>query len=266
VKKTYDELEAARRKAADAERLKTEFLASISHELRTPLTAIASAAKILVKHGAEKPDSVQKFAPVIAEQAARLTRLLDEVLDLARMESGQVTWRDDVFRPAEAAASVAEMFRPQADERGITLNVHIRPLSGGDGWIRGDRDRIIQVLVNLMSNALKFTPSGGSIRIASARVGAAEAAPWGILPHEGRGAVLLAIDDTGVGIAPENQVLIFEKFRQVVDDTSGKPEGTGLGLSICKDIVERHGGRLGLRSAPGKGSRFTVALPEVVGP
>jgi len=266
VKRTYDELEAARHRASEADRLKTDFLSSISHELRTPLTAIASAAKILMKHGVEKPESVQKFAPVIAEQAARMTRLLDEVLDLAKIEAGQVTWRDETFLPSQAAESVSEMFHAQAEERGINLAVQLRPAGPGEGYVYGDRDRIMQVLVNLTSNALKFTPKGGSIRIAAARIGPAEAPAWGITPKEGRGAVLLAVEDTGAGIAPENHELVFEKFRQVVDETSGKPHGTGLGLSICKDIVERHGGRLGLRSAIGKGSRFTVALPEVAAP
>jgi len=113
-----------------------------------------------------------------------------------------------------------------------------------------------------MSNAVKFTPPAGAIRIALARVGCEEAATWSVAVSPGRGAVLVAVEDTGPGIAPENQQLVFEKFRQVEDKASGKPSGTGLGLTISREIVERHRGRLTLRSAPGQGSRFTVALPE----
>lgn len=265
VKRTYDELEAARAKASEADRLKTEFLSSVSHELRTPLTAIASAAKILVKHGVERPDSVAKFAPIIAEQCARMTRLLDEVLDMAKIESGKATWRDEVFRAFDVVESVGDTFRASAHEKGILFGVQIRPAATGEAYVRGDRDRLTQVLVNLTSNAMKFTPKGGSIRLLAARVGPAEAAGWGFAAAPGRGAVLLAVEDTGVGIAPENQTLVFEKFRQVEDTASGKPQGTGLGLSICREIVEHLGGRIGLRSAPGKGSRFTVALPEAGG-
>lgn len=262
VKRTYDELEAARQKAADQDRLKTEFLSSVSHELRTPLTAIASAAKILQKHGVEKPETVQKFAPMIVDQCARLTRLLDQVLDMAKIEAGEAVWRDELFVAADVVSGTAEMFRPIAEEKGLVLALQIRPSGAGEGLVRGDRDRITQVFVNLVSNALKFTATGGAIRLAAARVGPEDAPRWGVTPRPGAGAVLLAVEDTGVGITPENQTLIFEKFRQVTDQGLGKPTGTGLGLAISREIVERHGGRIGLRSEVGKGSRFTIVLPE----
>jgi two-component system, sensor histidine kinase and response regulator len=262
VKRTYDELEKARAGATEAERLKTEFLASVSHELRTPLTAISSAAKILVRYGVERPETVAKFAPVIVEQTNRMTRLLDGVLDLTRLEEGQGGWRDQSFPAEEVVLEAAEMFEPVTQEKGISLQVQVRPAGPGLGFVRGDRDRLTQVLVNLASNAVKFTSSGGTIRIASARVPPEEAVRWGVSPAAGRGAYLIAVEDNGIGIAPENHGLVFERFRQVTDVRHGKPQGTGLGLSICREIAERLGGRILLRSTPGKGSQFTVALPE----
>jgi signal transduction histidine kinase len=281
VKRTYDELEEARAKAAEADRLKTEFLSSVSHELRTPLTAISSAARILVKHGAERPEALAKFAPIIVEQSARLSRLLDEVLDLAKLEAGGTPFGRAPVDVAALASSVAATFDAIASEKGISLRVELRPLPEGTGWVSGDRDRLTQVLVNLLSNAVKFTPPGGAIRIAVARVSPEEALRWGVTPLGGAeteagavgegaggapGAVLVAVEDTGPGIAPENQQLVFEKFRQVADAATGKPAGTGLGLTISREIVERFGGRIGVRSAPGQGSRFTVALPECAAP
>ncbi len=266
VKRTYDELERARAGAAEAERLKAEFLASVSHELRTPLTAIASAAKILVRYGIERPETVTKFAPIIVEQTNRMTRLLDGVLDLTRLQEGQGGWRDQSFSAEEVVLEAAEMFGPVTQEKEISLQVQVRPAEPGLGFVRGDRDRLTQVLVNLASNAVKFTPTRGTIRISSARVPSEEASRWGILVAPGRGAYLIAVEDNGIGIAPENQQLVFERFRQVIDAQHGKPQGTGLGLAICREIVERLGGRILLRSALGKGSQFTVALPESEAP
>jgi len=262
VKRTYDELEKARSKAAEGDRLKTEFLASVSHELRTPLTAIVSAAKILVRYGAERPDTVTKFAPVIVDQCARMTRLLDEVLDLTRLEEGEGVWREELFPASEVVLQAAEMFGPVTQEKGISLQVQVRPAEAPQGLVRADRDRLTQVLVNLVSNAVKFTSAGGTIRIAAARVGPEEALRWGLQSPPGLGAYLMAVEDNGLGIAPEHQQLIFERFRQVTDPSQGKPRGTGLGLAICREIIQRLGGRIGLRSAVGKGSQFTVALPE----
>jgi signal transduction histidine kinase len=266
VKKTYDELEHARAGAAAAERLKTEFLASVSHELRTPLTAITSAAKILVRYGAERPETVAKFAPVILEQSNRMTRLLDGVLDLTRLEDGQTGWRDDLFSAGDAVLEAAEMFGPVTQEKGLSLQVQVRPAGPGEGIVKGDRDRLVQVLVNLVSNAVKFTPNGGTVRVAAARVGPDEAARWGVQSGLGLGAYLIAVEDNGIGIETEHHQMIFERFRQVTDPGRGKPQGTGLGLAICREIVQRLGGRILLRSVPGKGSQFTVALPETPEP
>lgn len=262
VKRTYDELEAARRRAADADRLKTDFLSALSHELRTPLTAISSAAKILLRHAAEKPETVAKFAPTLVEQSARMTRLLDEVLDLAKIEAGASAFREELFRADEMAKGVADMFAPIAEEKRLTLSFQGRATDPADGWVRGDRDRLTQVLVNLLSNATKFTPEGRGIRVLTARVPAPEAARWGVESAPGRGAVLVAVEDEGPGIPNEYQALVFDKFRQVADPAGGSPRGTGLGLAICREIVERHHGRIGVRSEVGKGSRFTLALPE----
>jgi hypothetical protein len=179
------------------------------------------------------------------------------VLDLSKIEAGGVEWRDETFRGSLVADAVVAMFQGMAEEKGIKLTVAHRPSGPTEGFLRGDRDRLMQVLVNLVNNAIKFTPEGGQIRVSSARSTPDEAARW--LPETarpGQGAVLFAVEDTGVGIAPEHQALVFDRFRQVVDPSTGKPHGTGLGLAICREIVSRHGGRVGLRSALGQGSRF----------
>ena len=199
---------------------------------------------------------------MILDQCGRLTRMLEDVLQLSRLDAGGVEWRDETFPLADLITATGEMFRPMAEEKGIQLAVQVRPGGPGEGLVRSDRDRLTQVIVNLVSNALKFTPSGGTVRIVCARIGPEDAVKWGVSPPAGRGAALFAVEDSGVGIAPEHQAIVFEKFRQVTDPSGGKPAGAGLGLSICKEIVERHGGRILLRSEPGKGSRFTVALPE----
>lgn len=262
VKQTYDELEAARAKATQHDRVRTELLASLSHELRTPLTAVHAAARLLARDGTASPDAVTRFAPVIVEECARLGRVLDEMLDFARLDAGEAPWCEEVFAAAPLLETVGAMFSAMAEEKGIALTVQVRPPGPGEGTLRGDRDRFTQLLVNLTSNALKFTPAGGTVRLALARTGPEDAARWGVTPPPGRGAVLVAVEDTGVGIAPEHQKLIFERFRQVADPATGRPSGAGLGLAICQDLVDRFRGRIGLRSSPGQGSRFTVALPE----
>ncbi|KAA0254330.1 response regulator [Acidobacteria bacterium ACD] len=262
VKQTYDELEAARQRAAQHDRLKTEFLASVSHELRTPLAAVAAAARALSRDGGSRPENVARLAPVILEECSRLGRILDEALDFARLDAGVLPWADAEFAAAPCVESVAATFAAAAEEKGVALSAQVRAPGPGEGTLRGDRDRFLQLLGNLTSNALKFTPPGGTVRLALARAGPADAQRFGVTPPAGRGLVLVAVEDTGVGIAPENQKLIFERFRQVADPATGRPSGAGLGLAICQDLVERFGGRIGLRSSPGQGSRFTVALPE----
>lgn len=262
VKRTYDELEASRARASQQDRLKTEFLASVSHELRTPLAAVAAAARTLWRDGGSRPESVARLAPMILEECSRLGRILDEALEFARLDAGVLPWAESSFAAAPCVEAVAATFAPMAEEKGVSLSSQVRPPGPGEGTLRGDRDRFLQLLSNLTSNALKFTPPGGTVRLALARAGPADAPRFGVTPPAGRGLVLVAVEDTGVGIAPENQKLIFERFRQVADPATGRPSGAGLGLAICQDLVERFGGRIGLRSAPGQGSRFTVALPE----
>jgi signal transduction histidine kinase len=180
---------------------------------------------------------------IIVEEGDRLTTLINDTLDLAKIEAGRMDWRDEPVAISEvverATAATSSLL---AGDRGPRLVVDIAP---GLPPVRGDRDRLLQVVINLISNAVKFTPDG-TISVV--------AAP----DPEG---VRVAVIDTGVGIAPEDQAKVFEPFGQATDGLTDKPRGTGLGLPICREIVERHGGRLWLESTPGQGSTFVFTLP-----
>jgi Na+/proline symporter/nitrogen-specific signal transduction histidine kinase len=238
------QLRAANERLKELDRLKDDFIATISHELRTPLTSVRSFGEILYDNPALPLDERQDYLRIVINESERLTRLINEVLDLAKMEAGRMEWHFDDIDPRavinEAIAVTRGLFR----ERSIAVNVELpdkmRP-------VHVDRDRLIQVIVNLLSNAVKFC-EGSDRRVT---VSASE------LPSELR----ISVADNGVGIPRENQEMIFEKFQQVGDSLGGRPSGTGLGLPICRQIVQHFGGRIWVESAPGKGSKFTVALP-----
>ncbi len=247
--------DVTREKEIDA--IKTDFITTVSHELRTPLTSVLGFAKLIRrKLGQEvfprltdNGDSTMKAVRqvntnlhIIAAEGQRLKCLIDDVLDISKMESGRVEWQMAPLSLAEAAAAAAAATRPLWRKKGLEFSTGV---SEDLPTVLGDRDRILQVLVNLISNAVKFTPSG-SVRLAA---------------EMDRNRVLVRVEDSGIGIAAEYQERIFEKFRQAGDTLTEKPKGTGLGLAICKQIVEHHGGRIWVRSAPGAGSTFYFTLP-----
>jgi PAS domain S-box-containing protein len=244
-----------REKEIDA--IKTDFITTVSHELRTPLTSVLGFAKLIrrklgqqvfprLPEGHEETRKavrqVNTNLHIITSEGQRLKCLIDDVLDISKMESGRVDWHMAPLSLAEAAADAAAATGPLYRRKGLHFASDVPEDLPA---VLGDRDRIIQVLVNLISNAVKFTPSG-SIRLAAELDG---------------DKALLRVEDTGVGIALEHQERIFEKFRQAGDTLTEKPQGTGLGLAICKQIVEHHGGRIWVRSAPGAGSTFYFTLP-----
>ncbi len=238
------QLRAANERLKELDRLKDDFIATVSHELRTPLTSVRSFGEILYDNPDLDPKERQEYLRIVIDESERLTRLIGEVLDLAKMEAGRMEWQfDDVDPPSIIDAAIAST-RGLIRERSVAVDVRLpdamRP-------IHADRDRLIQVIVNLLSNAVKFC-EGPEPRVV---VSAAE------MPAELR----ITVEDNGVGIPSEAQGLIFEKFQQVNDSLGDKPSGTGLGLPICRQIVQHFGGRIWVDSKPGRGSRFTFALP-----
>ena len=226
-----------------ASRHKSEFLANMSHELRTPLNAIIGFSEVLVDRmfGELNPKQDEYLKDIYAS-GQHLLSLINDILDLSKIEAGRMELELADFDLPSAIDNALTLVRERATRRGIALG---RTIDEHLGMLRGDERKVKQVLLNLLSNALKFTPEGGRIDV-SARLqdGAAE----------------IAVADTGVGIAPEDQEAVFEEFRQV-GTADKKVEGTGLGLALSRKFIELHGGRIWVTSAVGVGSTFTFTLP-----
>lgn len=251
----------ARMAAEAATAAKSTFLSNVSHELRTPLTSVVGFSKLIAKRlddlvfplvpsGDPRVDravrQVRQNLGIIVQEGERLTTLINDTLDLAKIEAGRMSWRDAPLDIGEVIATATAATASLLDgEDGPRLVVDLAPELP---QLRGDRDRLIQVVINLISNAVKFTPTG-TITLAAR-------------PHPA--GVEVAVADTGVGIAAEDHDTVFEQFGQAGDTLTDKPRGTGLGLPICREIVEHHGGRLWLESELGTGStfRFTLPLPD----
>ncbi len=239
-------LRAANLRLTELDRLKDEFLSTVTHELRTPLTSIRALTEILFDNPDIEQEQRQEFLGTVITESERLTRLINQVLDMAKIEAGEIDWQvaamDLGAVVEQAAAATGQLFL----DRGIRLEVALPPDLPP---VRGDHDRLVQVVVNLLSNAAKFTPPGGRVTISATAAG-----------HE----ATISVRDSGPGIAPEHQAIIFERFRQVGDTMTDKPQGTGLGLAICKRIVEHLGGRIRVDSAPGQGATFSFTVPLAV--
>jgi len=244
-KRTQQQLKEAYEKLKEVDKMKSDFLSNVSHELRTPLTSIASSAKIMLKYGDKKPGTVHRFSQIILDESERLARLINDVLDLAKIESGQIEWRMDRINLKELMDRILRIGEPAAKNK--DLEIRVENIDETLPRVFGDFDRLVQVLINLVSNAIKFTPEGGCITLSARKLD--------------ENFVEISVRDTGIGIAKEDQRLIFEKFKQVGDTLTEKPKGTGLGLPICKEIIEHHGGRIWVESEPGKGSTFKFTLP-----
>ncbi|KAA0581548.1 sensor histidine kinase [Azospirillum sp. Sh1] len=250
LERATDALRAANERLTELDRLKDDFLSTVTHELRTPLTSIRALSEILHDDPDLDTDQRQEFLAVIIKESERLTRLINQVLDMAKIEAGALDWRIETIDagPAltEAVAATEALFL----ERGITLSVDIPDRLPP---VRGDVDRVIQVVVNLLSNAAKFTPPGGRTRLET---------------RLESGFLRVTVTDSGPGVAAKDRELVFDRFRQSGDTLTGKPAGTGLGLAIAKRIVEHLGGRIGVADAPagpnpesGKGAAFWFTLP-----
>lgn len=238
-----EEIAVRTREVERANRLKSEFLASMSHELRTPLNTILGFSELLSEESAGALNEKQKrFVTHIQHDAQHLLELINDILDLSKIEAGRLELHVEPFAMAVATAEVLTSVRPLAAAKHLTLDGDVDTKV----VIEADRLRFKEILYNLLSNAIKFTPAGGRVWLESSIVD---------------GSVCLAISDTGIGIKPEDQQVIFESFRQVSPTTKGVREGTGLGLAITRRLVEHHGGRIWVESTPGRGSRFFLTLP-----
>jgi signal transduction histidine kinase/DNA-binding response OmpR family regulator len=237
------ELELKNREVERATRLKSRFLASMSHELRTPLNAIVGFSDLLAEGVPGELNPKQKrFVNHIKEGSAHLLQLINDILDLSKIEAGQLELRCEYFQVRDALPEVLSTIRPLA----MAKNIQVEQKLEIDRPAYADRVRFKQILYNLLSNAVKFTPKDGRISIACVNDG---------------DFVSLSVSDTGIGIRAEDQAMVFEEFRQVEGSKDATHEGTGLGLAITKRLVEQQGGTISLASELGKGSRFTFTLP-----
>ena len=239
------ELQEANRRLKELDRLKDEFVSTVSHELRTPLTSVRAFSEILHDNADMRQEERQKYLDIMVKETERLTRLINEVLDLAKIESGRADWHMENINLTEvleeAVAATSQLFR----ERSVAI---IELLPTFPVTVFADRDRITQVVINLLSNAAKFSP-----------------------PEKGRVTVRLyfkekeirvEVADNGPGIHLDEQEKIFEKFKQITDLRNGKPKGTGLGLAICRRIIEYHNGSIWVESVPGQGAKLIFSLPD----
>jgi signal transduction histidine kinase len=238
------ELRAANAQLQELDRMKDDFVSTVTHELRTPLTSIRSFSEILRDDPEAPLPERRRFLAIIVKETERLTRLINQMLEMAKIESGNAEWRTseldmhDVIR--EAVEATSQLFR----EKGVALSLS---LAESVPKVLADQDRLMQVLINLLSNAVKFSPGGQGkveVRLSSAR-----------------GALRVDVRDNGPGIDPSHHETIFEKFRQAGDAATGKPSGTGLGLPISRRIIEHFGGKLWVESIPGRGATFSFVLP-----
>ncbi len=237
------ELRQLNQKLQSLDRLKDDFMSSVTHELRTPLTSIRALSELMRDDPEMAPAQRAHFLGLVVAESERLSRLVNQVLDMAKIESGHAEWLAlDVDLGAlleQAVATTAELFR----ERGAVVELH-KPAQVP--LLRADPDRLLQVLLNLLSNAAKFVPFGEGKVSVRLRVNP--------------GSLGVEVQDNGPGVAPAQQALVFEKFRQGGDEKN-RPQGTGLGLPISKRIVEHFGGKLWLRSVPGHGACFGFEIP-----
>jgi signal transduction histidine kinase len=240
LEKTLDEL-------TRVSQLKDNLLSTVSHELQTPLTSIHSVAQLLLKYGHDPNRSHEEFYRIIYGETRRLSALVTNLLDLAKIESGKMVWELSVQNPREILQASLSVSAVLAAERKITMREEI---TGNLPPILVDRDRIVQVLTNLIGNALKFTPEQGAITVAASESDDPDASE-----------LCFSVRDTGPGVPESERSRIFEWFHQAPTGGSAKTPGSGLGLAICREIVEHFGGRIWVDRAPEGGADFSFTVP-----
>jgi two-component system phosphate regulon sensor histidine kinase PhoR len=252
------------------ESLRRDFIANVSHELKTPLSAIKACAETLRNGAIDDPEAGQRFLARIEEQADRLHHLILDMLMLARIESDQQAFEIAAVDVPQVVAGCLEDQRPAAAAKRIRLTVE---QNSPACHVRADREGLREILDNLIDNAIKYTPEGGEVRVAwsgeegagGREQGAGIEHPTSSIEHPASSAmqpfVPISVRDTGIGIKPEDQARVFERFYRVDKARSRELGGTGLGLAIVKHLVQSFGGKVSVASEPGKGSTFTVELP-----
>jgi two-component system, OmpR family, phosphate regulon sensor histidine kinase PhoR len=257
------------------EKTRADFLANASHELRTPLASLSGFIETLRGHAREDVGARDRFLGIMQAQAERMSRLIDDLMSLSRIELNEHVPPSGVVDLGAAVSDVADALSPIARERGVKITLELpKP---GQARVIADRDQIVQVAQNLIDNALKYSGMGDEVTVAIASGLTAESATAGqnaeasrlplLTPdHTGETYAAFRVSDQGAGIAREHLPRLTERFYRVEGQKSGERAGTGLGLAIVKHIVNRHRGGLTVESQPGVGTTFAVYLPQVVQP
>jgi len=223
------------------DRMKSEFTSNVSHELRTPLQSIKGFSKLMLEGKVPDPETQKRFLTAMNQQSEYLSRLIDDLLDVSRLESGRFTIEQQRLSIRKPIREAIESLRSLASEKGMVINDHIPDTLPE---VQGDEERLMQVMVNLLSNAIKFSSSGGGITVKA---------------QNKDGELLVQVTDRGTGIAEDALPYLFDRFYRA--KTALRAQGTGLGLHISKEIIEAHGGRMWVESKVGKGSTFSFGLP-----
>jgi signal transduction histidine kinase len=240
------ELELANKKLKELDQLKSDFISVVSHELRTPLTSIKAFTELIIMKPRMAGEIRNRLLSIINNETDRLARLINDILDLTKIEAGKLSWHVTRVSLSEIIQNSVNSMQSLADNKSLSVIMDV-PTSLPK--LYGDRDRLIQVITNILSNAIKFTHDGGTISINA------------LTEDIPRRQIIVKVSDTGVGIPSRDFDVIFEKFRRSGDVLTTHAEGTGLGLAITKQIVEYHGGRIWAESTPGRGSTFSFTLP-----
>ena len=245
LEEKHQELENAYEELKTLDKAKDDFLSLVSHELRTPLSSILLYSEMLLSNLADTEEERDHYLSAIVDSCTRLTRLINDVLDLSKIEAGRMPFTIDKLHIRTLIQETHTSIRPKLESK--TLDFNYDQISD-DTYLLGDKDRIIQVLTNIISNSIKFTPENGSITVT--------------LTDHGKGMGLFTIKDTGIGINKDDIPKVFDRFNQL-ENIDNHSEGTGLGMTISKSIIERLGGEIWIKSTPKKGTKVFLTLPKI---